>query len=480
MSQYMSPGMSPARFHALLGVMIDDNPLAVRALLRILSVVFTDTVPTLAVTLEAKPRLLVNLDFINAHCKDDEQVKAVILHEFLHVLLRHTERFTPGDLAQHLAFDAVINAIIHRSMGTAYSDMMATFYADVPWPWKLLRPPREPERYGEGSRYYLTQPWKALYDGKLCADDLEALARQLRPRSQKLPKLMIGGHEALPASGSAKFSTQSQTAILCESAADHNSPREVASQPATHSPIASASPALAEALERALRAMNGHGIWRGPRPGVGAYRCSLRSAAASRPLQQWRHQTREILARHLQPDTQGAREWVADEAAQLPVLHAGDRRGFARALWSPLLPAVSWPSAQKQPIGTAHVYLDVSGSMYSEMAEIIALLASLGRYVRRPFWAFSDSVVPARIRGGVLETDTSGGTSMACVLHHLRRHRPPAAVVVTDGYIEALEPALVRSALKHTRLHTLVTRSGGTQALRAAGIAYTQLGGLPE
>lgn len=465
--------MNATEFRALLGVMIDENPLAVRALLRIVDVEFTTAIPTLAVTLEEKPRLLVNLEFVSAHCADESQVKAVILHEFLHVLLRHTERFTPGDLAQHLAFDAVINAIIHRSLGDAYSAMMATYYADVPWPWKLLRPPRDAERCGSEGRYYLMAPWRELYAGRLCADDIEALARQLRPRSQKLPRLMIGAHESAPDKGSTGLGEAQAPVVLLDG--------DGSGAPETHdSPIATVSPALADALERALRSMNGHGIWRGQRPGIGARSASLRSAAASRPRQRWRRQARELLERHLQPDATGARQWVTTESARLPVLHAGDRRGFTRALWDPLLPTVSWPSARQRPVGRAHVYLDVSGSMQPEMADIIALLASLGRYIQRPFWAFSDNVVPARIRGGVLETDTSGGTSMACVIAHLKKHRPPAAVVVTDGYIEPLDPTEVQNALSGTRLHALVTRNGGTRALQHAGIPFTQLGGRPQ
>ena len=98
--------------------MIDENPFAIRAVLKILDVQFTDSVPTLAVTRQSKPRLLVNLQFISDHCGNEEHVKAVIIHEFLHVLLGHTEEKKPLTPARHLALDAVINAIIHRQYGS--------------------------------------------------------------------------------------------------------------------------------------------------------------------------------------------------------------------------------------------------------------------------------------------------------------------------------------------------------------------------
>src|SRR6187200_28995 len=86
--------MTAEHFRSVYRELIDDNPLAIRAVLKVLCVEFTDTVPTLAVTCEARPRLLVNLAFVRAHCRTEQHVKALIGHEFLHVLLRHTERFT--------------------------------------------------------------------------------------------------------------------------------------------------------------------------------------------------------------------------------------------------------------------------------------------------------------------------------------------------------------------------------------------------
>ncbi len=88
----------------------------------------------------------MNLDSSSRHCHSDAKVKAVICHEFLHVLLRHTERRTPLTRARHLAFDAVINAIIHREHGPGASEMMSDYYADATDLAKLLRPMNAAER----------------------------------------------------------------------------------------------------------------------------------------------------------------------------------------------------------------------------------------------------------------------------------------------------------------------------------------------
>src|SRR5512143_1999027 len=119
--------MNEPRFRDLVAELIDENPFAIRAVLRILGIEFTADVPTLAVTCEERPRLLVNLAFVREHCRADTEVKALLCHEFLHVLLRHTEARKPFTPARHLALDAVINSIIHREHGSEYSSMMSRY-----------------------------------------------------------------------------------------------------------------------------------------------------------------------------------------------------------------------------------------------------------------------------------------------------------------------------------------------------------------
>jgi hypothetical protein len=67
---------------------------------------------------------------------------------------------------------------------------------------------------------------------------------------------------------------------------------------------------------------------------------------------------------------------------------------------------------------------------------------------------------------------------MACVLQHVVDTRPSAAVVLTDGYIEALDPALADRARK-SKLHVLVTRDGNPAPIRNAGLPYSQLDRMP-
>ena len=175
--------MTPQRFQTLIAELVDENPFAIRAVLKILEVEFTERVPTMAVTREHRPRLLVNLGFVKEHCATDDHVKAVICHEFLHVILCHTEDKRALTPARHLAFDAVINAIIHRTFGPSFSSMMGKYYAGTDDIRRILRPMnREELRWSE--KFWDKLPdwaraWDALYDGQLVADDIEALAETL-------------------------------------------------------------------------------------------------------------------------------------------------------------------------------------------------------------------------------------------------------------------------------------------------------------
>jgi len=429
-------------FQSLLLELIDENPFAVRSLLRILAVEFTDSVPTLAVTCEVEPVLKVNLGFLELHCHTDEHIKALMCHEFLHVLLRHTDETGPYNAARHLACDAVINAITHPQLGPAYSSMMGRYYASQLWPMKLLRPPVDVELrdYRTSSQ---TNLWKSLYLGYLVADDIASLAGDLASAK-------------MPAKGSGKLL-------------------------GNHTELGQGLPEkLADALDGALKEMNGGGIWRSPRErGVGADPYEALHKIDPPTRRDWRRAFARLLEQHLTPDRRSRQSAVVPTPYLLPVLSTTDRRAFVRSLWSPFLPEARWEGARSKPKGSAQLYLDVSGSMNAELSALAGLLGSLSKHIRRPFWAFSDEVAPAVIQEGALKTSTSGGTSLACVLRHLALTKPEAAVIVTDGYVEKVEPALVLKC-QHTRLHVLVSAAGDTQAIQNAGLPWTKLKEVPR
>jgi hypothetical protein len=448
--------MTPTEIRGLVGELIDENPFAIRAVLKILSIEFTSSVQTLAVTAEERPRLLINAEFIHEHCRDPDHVKAVLCHEFLHVLLRHTSLHGPLTPARHLALDAVINSIIHRQQGPKYSSFMAVYYGSVTGIRQMLRVMTqvESQRYLAAGQGRARVPawwhaWHGLYCGKLLADDIEAIARDL---------------EDCEGGDLAGLTGRDPVRRGCGRLLGN------------HDDEAPLPQALRDALERAQSQMNGDGIWRGA--SVGARQYGLLVDPRHAAMAKWQANALKVLRRHLEP-ARGAPRTPVPVSARLPVLSSSDRRAFLRATWSPFLPEAQWTAVVQRPSGRAHVYLDVSGSMNAEMPLIVALLGRLSRWIRRPFWAFSTEVGPAVIDGGVLKAETSGGTSLACVLDHLALTRPASAVIVTDGHVEALRDRDVRAVMSTTRLHAIVTRDGNVAALRKAGVPYSQLERLP-
>lgn len=459
--------MTPHLFLSLYQELIEENPLAVRATLKILDVEFTKGVPTLAVTCQSRPRMLVNLDFVAQNCSTEAQVKALICHEFLHVLLRHTEKPGKVNRSRHIATDAVINAIIHRTLGKAYSSMMSNYYAKARGTALLLRPPMTDEIAWSKSRrggkpvpartITLMNAWHGIYCGKLVVDDIEAIVSDMepyaadqmirqwttgtRPNSEPIDPLLIGNH----------------------SDDEHGE----LSQP------------LCDALDQSLREMNGHGIWRNPLSrGVCPALSETGVQASTVQLDAWRRVTMRVLKRCVMPDRRSPRNQSEAMQTRLPVLSGQDRRALLASLWLPYIPQSQWNVEALRHSGTTQVYLDVSGSMDKEIPHVVRLLGQLGAYIRRPLWAFSDEVAPARIVNGFLRTDTTGGTSMSCVLRHLARTQPSAAVIVTDGYIEEV-PTKLLSQASGTRIHVLLTNGGSPSMLNKAGLAFTQLQRIP-
>lgn len=439
--------MTEKHFSQILKELIDENPLACQAFLSILEVVFTGKVETLAVTLLDRPRLMVNLNFLNRNARTETDVKTVLLHEFLHILLNHTEQYARMDTWTNIGLDSVINAILHRSLGPDYSAFMTHYYGDAKGIAVLLRPMGEADREGKHSGTIL-RIWQDLYGGRLVVDDILDMARALKQNGSPRSlfhilggKFLIGGHHDWDQ----------------KNIPDH----------------------VRKTLERVLSEMNGDGIWRSPKDrGVGTNPYEALFMKKDERMARWERTTWKVLMELLTPDSNAPQRGWVDRETILPVLTEKDRRSFLKTLWSPLIPEAVWNSAILQRSSTAQLYLDVSGSMNAEMQTLVALSNRLRRFIRMPFWAFSDEVKPAIINNGVLKTNTTGGTSINCVLKHVAATRPGKALIITDGYIEPCDRDLLRRVTDQ-HLHVLLSRDGSAAEVEKAQIPYTQLERYP-
>lgn len=432
-------------FKSILLELIDENPLACQGILSIFAIEYTDRIPTLAVSLEEPPRLMVNLDFLQEQAKREIDVKAVLLHEFLHVLLNHTEGFKKMDYATNVALDAIINHIIHRSMGEEYSVFFRRYYRKSKGYESLLRPTLSSKSYDIQDGF--SELRQSLLTGRIVVDDLLELAQDIRVKTGLINAGLSGDKHFL---------------------GDH-----------TKREMGEISQKIRETFDNTLKSYNGFGIYRSPKSrGFGAAPYAERFVAKDEDLVRWEHSTWKILLELCSPDSHSVHKKRVDRDVMMPVLNETDRRGFLKSLWSPLMLDTSWNMPYQKPKETTVVYLDVSGSMYGEMQALVHLLSRLSAYIQKPLWAFSDEVAPAVIRNSILETQTSGGTSMNAVLEHFADSDVDRAVVITDGYIEVCDPVLL-SRMKKRRLFAVISRDGSPAEVLRAGIPYYQLEKYP-
>lgn len=412
--------------------MIEENPLASRALLEITDIEFTGAVQTMAVTLSAKPVLKINLRFCNEHLKTENDVKAVLLHEFLHILLLHTEKYTISSPLLNIALDAIINSIIYRYKGMEYADFFKRFYhkRNV---GVLLRPLNILER--------LDDEWEQLhrkiYSGKYCADDLFELLSYLRDKilDEEIKELLLlGNHDD-----------------------NHQIPKEIK-----------------DILDQTMKKMDSALIWNKPQTrGTGDSKRTDEQAIVKYKKNKWENSTFRLIQKSLIRDKKSKSETVTREMI-LPILSSHDSRALARYQFSGIIPLSKTEYLKTTESQRVSIYLDVSGSMDREIQSIVSLLYHFRSFIKLPLWVFSNEVEEARIKNGKLEYKSSGGTSISPVFVHLRKHKTEKCLIVTDGYVEKLDEVMLYG-LRKDKINVLVSAEGNPSVFENAGIPYLQL-----
>jgi hypothetical protein len=455
----------PDYFAAVLADFVEENPLACQGLLSVARTVFTREVPTLAVTLrDDPPQLLVNPDFIAQHVRCEDDLRALLLHEFLHVLLGHTTLFKEIDPMTNLALDAVINHIVQRVLGVEAGGFFRRFYqpsgdCDPVW---LLRPHAAGDiaPQHKRARESLALPYSKPRRHK---NRREIIIQQLR---RGLATASVLADDVLDLFSSLDITVSAEVTFL----GNHSEPR---GREETH-------PANCERLDQLFIKLDGDGIFRRPSEHGFAPQPAVVHAPGSDPHRRWRSETTKILRRLLVPDPRSRMVLAGEICYCLPVATTSDRRAALRALWNPLLPDFRWSADRFEPSGRVNVYLDVSGSMNTELNLLIGLLWNLRKWIRAPFNAFSNGVYPARIVDGKLQTETTGGTCFNDVLTHLIAARPGKSLIITDGFIETPNRALLGTLRSlGEEIHVLVSSAGTTEPFEKYSIPCTRLPKIP-
>lgn len=398
-------------------------------LVRLAGIEATRSIETAAVECRSRPRMLLNPEFVAERCSRDEHLFLLVMHELWHVILAHTTLYPRATIAQNIAFDAVINAGLARQFPSpSYRGFFEGLYDADTFPELLLRPPAGwPAR----SVYPRDRPhgvWRLMcrlyppagrtdpmptYSELLALLESAGKKPALARASERLRERLLGSH--------GEESAEREGEVLEDEVFGEMVRNMVASWPPPPFPLA------------------GRDAGRAPHDWVGAFRPA--AAPVKRAFAQ-------VLRRAIGPRP-GVLAKRSRASAVLPtgrgvLPNATDRLVPARRLLG--LPATLYEQVAIQherriePIFRAHVYIDVSGSMFELLPHLAGLLAPYVASGEAHAFQFSTVVEPlalADLRAGRLRT--TGGTSIHCVLDHaLANPRLRRVLVLTDGYVGGL------------------------------------------
>ena len=388
---------------------------------------FSDKTETACVTCGDSPELLLNKDFVEAHCQTDEHLFMLVMHELYHVILGHTRLFPRSTEVRNLVFDAVINAILCSLFPKPeFTSFFTDYYPSDKMPFALLRPK------GEGTPLVAESALNLLYGGSDTGTYHDVYEALLESGCVKEITVLLGGGRgatALPVDGRARSPSAPHPILLGshDEEDDEMSPdmKELIHQiiskwPSPDRPL-HGQDLGAEERERGFDAEADPAIRL--RRGI---RCLMRRAAIPGKKEVRRRSVREM---------------VCETATFLPDWH--DRSHEAREVAFGDALIYSTTTRLQRPASRdnrqAFVYFDVSGSVAEQVPSVAQTLLPYCRGGLCTVHVFSTVVHLASARDLVARKFSStGGTDINCVLKHILelppRRRPRAAVIITDGF----------------------------------------------
>lgn len=385
---------------------------------RLAGVVITPDVPTAAMECKYRPRLLMNPEFIEKHCKRDEHLFLLVMHELWHVMLAHTSLYPRVTPAQNIAFDAIINAGLSRRFDKpAYRGFFESINPPDQFPHLLLRPP-------------VGWPNNPQYPDDIGPEGTARIMRQLYPPPNLFRPAMPFYDEILDLIRE----DMRQKGMLVEMPVllgDHES----------DDPYKSAF--LRDAMGRVTKKwpMN-VGDFGPPSKGGNLGNWQIDPYSATQEL---RRAFSSVLRRSLGRDLG---EYRRKERLPIPGItgkgvlpNARDRLFHSRKLLN--MPTTLWSQSGHYKARVperkvrAHVYLDVSGSMSKILPHLIGLLKPYVHNGLANVYQFSTEVEALTLKDlkkGLIKS--TGGTQINCVTAHMLEHRDTVkrALILTDGY----------------------------------------------
>ncbi|MBI4434153.1 hypothetical protein HY632_05250 [Candidatus Uhrbacteria bacterium] len=392
---------------------------ALDTFLRLTDVVESPTIPSAAVECIAVPKLLLNPDFIATHCKTDEHLFMLVMHELHHVLLGHTRLFPRMTPIDNIVFDAIINAVLARLFPEPiYTSFLTELYPADRFPAALLRPP--PGWPKEMQMPKILPPpvqhmIRTLYSEASGTYDEVYRLFQKDPQFQKCAG---AGGAAFPLLGD---HSPEDTEGRGESAANHpmlnGIVRSIVEQwPMPPDPIRG-------------RSVGGH------------LRDIFLEQAIVHPSA---HQVLQRMLRTMVEAyphgalTQRARK-LANRSVESPLPTLRDRRALVASVggWSPLIFRNVIPTQRiTDARGITSIYIDVSGSTKPYWNLFAGLVDPYVRQRRARLFAFSERIhemTAAELAYGTCQT--TGGTDAVCIWEHALQEDFRKILIITDGYV---------------------------------------------
>ena len=397
-------------------------------LLSLLDIIPDESIPTACVDCTARPRLRLNPAFLEAHCRTDEHLLMLVLHELHHVVLGHTRLFPRPTKAHNLAFDAVINAMLcHQFPEERYWSFFTAINDAETFPARLLRPPRlwpRSLKLPADATAKEKRVVELLYGpAKVGATYLEVFELLVESLKKNPPGdcVLLGNHadESDDSANDPFFGKAIRDIVAKWPRPDRIlSGRDQGSESHSWQLDASQDPQknLRRAFEKILR------------------KAGVHSSSANAPrLLTKTTSSRSIETVVPQPRDRRIPAWRSLHGAW-PLIYRGQLVEERR---------------QRTPQPVAHVYLDISGSMGSVLPKLASALRRPHKQGLLRLFVFSTVVGEIEPRNLSCKVPNTFGTDINCVLQHLEAitpaKRPRRVVVVTDGWVGTPHATLVRS-----------------------------------
>ena len=379
----------------------------------------SETTKTACVTCGESPELLLNKDFIEAHCQTNEHLFMLVMHELYHVILGHTTLFPHATEVRNIVFDAVINAILCSLFpDPAFTSFFTDYYPSDKMPFALLRPK------GEGTPPAAEAALDLLYGGTDTGTYYDVYEALLASGCVQKIALTLAGDGGTSGDG-----TEGKPLLLGSHGGD------------------------GEDLSREMKDLIHKIISKWPSPDrplrgqdLGAEERERDFNAVADPVARLRHGLRRLMRFAAVPGPKEVRrramcERTVETATFLPDWHDRSHEARELAFGDALIynATARLKRLSSRDNRQAFVYFDVSGSVADEVPSVAQALLPYCRRGLCTVHVFSTAVHPASVRNlAERKFSSTGGTSIDCVLEHVvglpRRKRPKAVVVITDGY----------------------------------------------